>query len=39
MATREEVAELIGQLHGPEAENAECKLRGMPETLSAVIAA
>jgi HEAT repeat protein len=41
MVTREEIAKLIGQLHGPEAEaaSAECTLTGMSETLPMVVAA
>jgi HEAT repeat protein len=39
MASREEIAELIAQLHGPQGESAQCSLTSMPETLSMVAAA
>lgn len=39
MPSIHEIAELIAQLHGPQAKSAECTLTAMPETLPAVLEA
>jgi HEAT repeat protein len=39
MASREDIVQLIAQLHGPQGESALCSLTSMPETLTMVAAA